>query len=153
MLIFCDAYLYFIILQCRKGNVILRNAEIVPITGLHGEPIFARPPAVALVEPNPGIYWWKNRILPYFLLIGLHSKPHRAYSELHGLWTVYNEMSDEFKEAAGNALLLGDLNAACDYFGRTEQLQKTLDPSNGFKWLIHNNMPTNVAKKRCAYDR
>lgn len=59
------------------------------ITGIIGEPIFAQPSFVALVEPNRAFYTWAHNTLPFFLLIGLHSKANRVYNELHGLGFVY----------------------------------------------------------------
>ena len=87
----------------------------------------------------------------------MHTKPTRTYSEIHGLWTVYNAAVNRFNQAVngnlqGNALILGDLNAACAYFDRTDQLQSTFTAANGFRWLIQNNMPTNL-RGNCAYDR
>lgn len=135
------------------------RTHVYDIPAVTHEPIFVRPPFVALVRANPHIYPWVLNNMPFFLLIGLHTKPTRTYSELHGLQIVYNMAVNDFNQIQfvngalhGNALILGDLNAACTYFDHTDQLQKTLDAAHGFRWLIPNNMPTNVGAS-CAYDR
>jgi len=43
------------------------------------------------------------------------------------------------------------LNADCSYFDEDQQIELR-DPSK-YKWLITNQMDTNVAGKSCAYDR
>ena len=132
---------------------------VYDIPGINNEPIFARPPFVTLVHANPVVYTWAQNTMPYFLLIGMHTKPTRTYSEIHGLRSVYNAAVNAFNQLQivngrlqGNALILGDLNADCAYFDRTDKLQSTVNAANGFRWLIQNNMPTNV-RGNCAYDR
>lgn len=64
------------------------------------------------------------------------------------------------KNTGGNVLMLGDMNAADPYFGQYDKehcfLYKQSNLGSGrknlFKWLITNDMHTNV-KRTKAYDR
>ena len=50
-----------------------------------------------------------------------------------------------------DVMILGDLNADCGYFDEDQQIELR-DPVK-YKWLITNQMDTNVAGTSCAYDR
>ena len=87
-----------------------------------------------------------------FVLIGIHTKPVRTYSELNGLVNVYNWARQHKSE---NALILGDLNADCGTFGPVEKQNSILYKERRyFKWLISDGTKTNaVSRQSCAYDR
>ena len=112
-------------------------------------PVFFRSPRVLRVQVKsdkvPELH-----CMPNFVLIGIHVRPTRAYSELNGLVDVYDWAKQEYKQE--NALILGDLNAAGGYFGPVDKIQNILRKRKGFRWLIKDNNPTNI-KGNKAYDR
>ena len=90
--------------------------------------------------------------MPKFILIGIHTKPVRTYSELNGLVNVYNWV----RRVSENALILGDLNADCGTFGPVEKQKSILyNAGQYFKWLVNDTVKTNPgsATQSCAYDR
>lgn len=87
-----------------------------------------------------------------FVLIGIHTRPHRTYSELNGLVEVYDLARKTFTQE--NALILGDLNADGDYFGTTDKKQNTLYARcDLFKWLVQDGNKTNYGQTSKTYDR
>ena len=88
--------------------------------------------------------------MPNFVLIGIHTRPARVYSELNGLVNAYDWARQHYNQQ--NALILGDLNAAGGYFGPVDRQQNVLVRRNDFRWLIDDFTPTNVAGTE-AYDR
>ena len=109
-------------------------------------PVFFRPPFVADVHVRNNIS--DLCCMPHFVLIGIHTRPARTYSELNGLVDVY----DWAKKKYENALILGDLNADSGYFGPVDKKQNVLVKRNDFKWLVKDDMKTNV-DGTSAYDR
>ena len=109
-------------------------------------PVFFRPPLVVLVDVK------ELGRMRKFMLIGLHARPFRAYSELNGLVDTYVWAMNKFN--AKNALILGDLNADCEYFGPVDEQQNFLvTRKKDFLWLVENKARTNTAAKPCAFDR
>ena len=115
--------------------------------------VFFRPPFVAHVKVNttsvPELH-----CMPEFVLIGIHTRPVRTYSELNGLVNVYDRRA-RVRGINGNALILGDFNADCGTFGPVERTQNTLYRERDiFHWLVEDGVKTNVAKSSdCTYDR
>ena len=91
--------------------------------------------------------------MPNFTLIGIHARPNRAYSEVNGLVNVYDWAKQTTKQE--NALILGDLNADCAYFGFVDKKQNILYTQRHiFKWLVNDGVKTNAySKSNCTYDR
>ena len=112
-------------------------------------PVFFRPPQVLHVQIKSNTVP-ELHCMPNFVLIGIHARPTRAYSELNGLVDVYDWAQQYYKQ--GNALILGDLNAAGGYFGPVDKIQNILRKRTGFRWLIKDDNPTNINGDK-AYDR
>ena len=115
-------------------------------------PVFFRPPFVAKVEVKAANVQ-ELECMPQFVLIGIHVRPHRAYSELNGLVNVYDRV--KLFTGRDNALILGDLNADCSYFGPVDKKQNVLYRLKQiFKWLVEDGVKTNAGSRRvCTYDR
>ncbi|XP_042347405.1 deoxyribonuclease I-like 1-like [Plectropomus leopardus] len=87
-----------------------------------------------------------------FVLIGQHTCPRNAMKEIDELYTVFKGIHKKWK--TDNVMILGDLNAGCNYVTikgwRTVRLRS--DPK--FWWLIGDEQDTTVRQKtHCAYDR
>ena len=111
-------------------------------------PVFFRPPMVIHVQVP------ELECMPVFLLIGIHVRPYRAYGELNGLVSTYDRSKKKY--GTENALILGDLNADCNFFGTVDKAQTVLRNRGDFKWLVDDKTVTNivsVGKEGCAYDR
>ena len=115
--------------------------------------VFFRPPFVARVQVNTTAAP-ELECMPEFVLIGIHTRPVRTYSELNGLVNVYDRTA-RVRGINGNALILGDLNADCGTFGPVEREQSVLRKRHIFHWLVKDEVKTNAAStsKDCTYDR
>ena len=106
--------------------------------------VFFRPPFVVRVD----------RALPKcmkkIVLIGIHTRPARTYSELNGLVDVYEMAKMEY--GTDNALILGDLNADRPSFGAVDKMQNILVLRSDFNWVIKDGDMTNHKQSR-SYDR
>jgi deoxyribonuclease-1-like protein len=84
-----------------------------------------------------------------FVLVGIHTKPDDAYSEIGNLTSVISSI----KEAIPNEkdiIVLGDFNADGIYFDENESSNPLRSPE--FHWLITNEMDT-MTKTDYTYDR
>jgi endonuclease/exonuclease/phosphatase family metal-dependent hydrolase len=82
-----------------------------------------------------------------FNLVTTHTSPSKNTAELAELGTAFGDVAGS---NASNPILLGDLNADCDYL--TDGTPLELRDSR-FYWIIPNGADTTVGKTRCAYDR
>ncbi|XP_061700704.1 deoxyribonuclease I-like 1-like [Syngnathoides biaculeatus] len=86
------------------------------------------------------------------VLIGQHTSPKSAMKEMDELYVVFKEISRKWKTQ--NAMILGDLNAACGYVTVKGWRAVRLRSDPKFRWLIGDEQDTTVREKtRCAYDR
>lgn len=83
------------------------------------------------------------------VIINIHVDPDDAKSEINDLPNVITDATTHFSES--DVVLLGDLNADCDYFDENDQTSPLR--TGNFRWLISNDMDTNVAASSCTYDR
>lgn len=72
-------------------------------------------------------------------LINFHAKPSDVQIELSYLEDVSN---------GKNVIIIGDLNADCDYYNNDEEIE-----FDSWNWLITDDMDTTVSNSDCAYDR
>lgn len=80
---------------------------------------------------------WANYSLTLYTL---HAKPEDVRNELVALQNLI--------EDKGNIVIMGDLNADCDYFNNI------LDPVfANWTWAIKDNVDTTTSMTNCAYDR
>jgi len=108
--------------------------------------IFEREPFVAKFSANNGKF--------DFVLINIHTKPDededKTAEEIASLLSVIEDARTEFADES-DFIILGDLNADCDYFDEYSLSSPLKDDE--YNWLITNGMDTNLASSRCTYDR
>ncbi|KAM9350908.1 deoxyribonuclease I-like 1-like [Symphorus nematophorus] len=87
-----------------------------------------------------------------FVLIGQHTCPRNAMKEINQLYTVFEGIHKKWK--TDNVMILGDLNAACNYVTIKGWRAVRLRSDPKFHWLIGDEQDTTVREKtHCAYDR
>ena len=89
--------------------------------------------------------------IPDFVLIGVHVKPTDAQAELDGLVKAYEKAVDIFNTTY--IILLGDMNADCQYLKDSENEQLKITTDERLVWLINKTVDTTVAASSCSYDR
>jgi len=83
------------------------------------------------------------------MLIGLHAKPTKAEEEIEALVDVHTAVKLHWN--TDNILIMGDLNADCDFFNPRDPHSLREDPP--FAWLIGDDVDTTTTSTDCAYDR
>lgn len=87
-----------------------------------------------------------------FVLITLHVKPDDALDEISSLEKVFEWAKFQYPNE-DDFILLGDLNAGCDY-ATSSELDELDIRNEDYIWIIPDNIKTNTAESRsCAYDR
>lgn len=107
-----------------------------------------------LFEREPYIVRFRARdsTLKDFTLVAIHVAPESAVPELQSLTRVYDDVSRKWKTP--DILILGDLNAACDYVRKKYWPDITIRQRSEFWWPIGDDMDTTVnSNTDCAYDR
>lgn len=107
-----------------------------------GEDVLHREPFIAQFSTKHGNF--------DFVLITSHVDPDDVDQELAVLPQIIAEAQNKFPNET-DMMILGDLNADCGYFDENQQI--ALRNPDKYKWLILNDMDTNVAGGSCAYDR
>jgi len=85
-----------------------------------------------------------------FVMINIHTKPGRI-EEIGSLndvywWALFEFFGDD------NFVILGDLNAGCDYASPGD-LDRMEIRGDNFLWITPDGADTNFSDSRCAYDR
>src|SRR3989344_463776 len=70
----------------------------------------------------------------------IHTKPEDVKNELNYLQNIV--------EDKGNVVILGDLNADCNYYNNILETQ-----FDSWNWIINDSEDTTVSNTNCAYDR
>ncbi|XP_070191522.1 deoxyribonuclease-1-like isoform X2 [Littorina saxatilis] len=112
------------------------------------EDAFEREPFSVLVAPKQ-----INNVK--LALIGFHAKPTDAVKEIGRLADVIGEVRRQFG-ADVEPIVLGDLNADCDYADRRRRLRAgdALTTNTSYVWLIGDDVDTTTRDSTsCAYDR
>jgi len=104
--------------------------------------IFERAPFAAQFEANG------HRVV----FLDVHVKPLDAVQEVDSLTDAYDKVVSHFG-GDDNVLILGDMNAGCDYLPNYAWEDIRLFTEPRFKWLIDNKIDTTVSREGCAYDR
>lgn len=86
-----------------------------------------------------------------FFLAGIHTAPSRAETEIDQMVDVYDYAIKEL--GTDNGILMGDFNAGCSYFTKTEMSVNRLKLDTRFRWLIGDDADTTTKASICAYDR
>nr|WAH99913.1 MAG: endonuclease/exonuclease/phosphatase family protein [Candidatus Methanoperedens sp.]WAI00067.1 MAG: endonuclease/exonuclease/phosphatase family protein [Candidatus Methanoperedens sp.] len=103
--------------------------------------LFHREPYVAEFKAKNGNF--------DFVLITIHTDPDTATQEITDLPAVVENAMGRF-QGEGDFIIMGDLNADCDYFN--ENSQSPL--KNGdYLWIINNSIDTTTKSTACTYDR
>ena len=85
-----------------------------------------------------------------FSLSGLHADPDEAAEEIAALEQVIGDVKVHFEDE--NVMVLGDLNADCNYFNSKDKEESPLRAPD-YYWLIDDEADTTVSATDCAYDR
>jgi len=86
-----------------------------------------------------------------FFIGGIHTNPSKAVQEIGDLVKVYDQAIKRFKIQDG--IIMGDFNAGCGYFPKSQWPSNPLRKDPRFLWLIGDNVDTTVGKADCPYDR
>lgn len=78
-----------------------------------------------------------------FTAYNIHTKPDNVSTELNTLESLINSEANK-----NNAIVLGDLNADCNYFNPYDSYS-----FNAWKWVIDDDADTTSGNSACAYDR
>jgi len=82
-----------------------------------------------------------------FTLLNAHTSPTKNVAELNGLEYFYRQ---EEGLGAKNIIILGDLNADCDYLTPTDTIAFR---NSQYIWAVKDGTDTTISKKSCTYDR
>lgn len=83
--------------------------------------------------------------------MAIHTAPDAAVAEINALDDVHTELQQQM--GTDNILILGDLNADCDYVTKTRMGELKLRINPKYHWLIRDEIDTTVSGTDCAYDR
>ena len=86
-----------------------------------------------------------------FTLVGVHTSPKHAFDEIDALLPVYEDAVSEFSDE--DVILLGDLNASCNYVRASRIDTLALRQDARFAWHINDDADTTTSGTNCAYDR
>jgi endonuclease/exonuclease/phosphatase family metal-dependent hydrolase len=126
------AYLYNTQTMQQIGN---------PYTYPDSNDLFQREPYVSEFKARNGNF--------DFVLITIHTDPDTADQEINDLPKVVENAKGRY-QGEGDFIIMGDLNADCDYFN-----ENSLSPlrSSDYLWLINNSIDTTTKSTACTYDR
>ena len=85
------------------------------------------------------------------VLIGIHTDPDSVVEEMEALVDVHAAVERRWN--TDNILIMGDLNADCNYASGRARERLTLRTDLRFTWLIHDDVDTTTTRSHCAYDR
>jgi len=86
-----------------------------------------------------------------FVLITIHTRPESAVEEIEALDHVFDWAKGEYPNE-DDFIALGDYNAGCTY-AKPNQLDSLAISGSNYIWVVPHDAETNLATKKCAYDR
>ncbi|KAK2548008.1 Deoxyribonuclease-1 [Acropora cervicornis] len=86
-----------------------------------------------------------------FAMVGIHTSPSEAVSEIDHLVDVYDDIVRRWK--LKDVIILGDFNGGCSYVTKSRWKVIRLATDRRFYWLFSDHVDTTVAKSDCPYDR
>lgn len=86
-----------------------------------------------------------------FAMVGIHTSPSEAVSEISRLVDVYDDIVRRWK--LKDVILLGDFNAGCSYVTKSSWQNIRLATDERFYWLFSDHVDTTVGRSNCPYDR
>lgn len=84
-------------------------------------------------------------------LIPLHASPEFAVEEIHELVEVHKDVVERW--GITNVIILGDLNADCNYVRASDWPNIALRSDKQYDWRTADDEDTTVSTTDCAYDR
>ena len=120
---------------------LLANYTFADPPGNSSPDIFQREPFIARFKSNNGSF--------DFVLIGIHTDPDEAVQEIDDLALTVGDARARFP-GEDDFIILGDLNADCDYFDADEPVSIK---NSSFIWIIPDTADTTTRSTDCAYDR
>ncbi len=104
-------------------------------------------------EPFIAHFKIKNKSFD-FILVTIHTDPDEATDEINKIPETIN-YADNKVTSDTDVIVLGDLNADCPRQGKYFDEDDSTSPmrADKYTWLISNDMVTNMAVKKCTYDR
>ncbi len=84
-----------------------------------------------------------------FVLITIHTDPDTARQEINDLPAVVENAKERY-QGEGDFIIMGDLNADCNYFDENSQSPLR---SSDYLWVINNSIDTTTKSTACTYDR
>ena len=86
-------------------------------------------------------------------MIGVHIRPDSSgtAAEIDALVPVYEEAVMRY--GTTNVIIMGDMNADCNYLSNTKYNELIFTTDDQFLWLIGKDNDTTVSNSDCAYDR
>ncbi|VDN99447.1 unnamed protein product [Rodentolepis nana] len=122
---------------CGPREIILN--ELIGITS----DLFERPPDCFVITPQ------QSQIR--MVVMAAHLDPDHVVREMEGLY----DLAPQCKELGQteNLIILGDMNADCNYLSRKRRESLRLKSDPAYKWLVPDEEDTTVASSSCAYDR
>lgn len=112
-----------------------------PYTYPDSNDLFQREPYVAEFKARNGNF--------DFVLITIHTDPDTATQEINDLPAVVDDAKGRY-QSEGDFIVMGDLNADCDYFNENSQSPLR---SSDYLWVINNSIDTTTKSTACTYDR
>ncbi|XP_021357431.1 deoxyribonuclease-1-like isoform X1 [Mizuhopecten yessoensis] len=107
---------------------------------------FERDPFSVLFQPN------NTDPEAAFAVIGIHTKPSNAVSEIKHLYNVYEDLVKRWNTS--NVMIIGDMNADCSFASIAQLRTLPIYMTGHFRWLINNEADTTTSPNtNCAYDR
>ena len=103
--------------------------------------LFQREPYVAEFKARNGNF--------DFVLITIHTDPDTATQEINDLPAVVENAKGNY-QGEGDFIILGDLNADCNYFNENSGSPLR---SSDYLWVINNSIDTTTKSTACTYDR
>ncbi|XP_033102319.1 deoxyribonuclease-1-like [Anneissia japonica] len=111
---------------------------------LSGDDLYEREPFIVRFQSNA-------TLVKDFVIVGIHTKPMEAVSEIDSLVEVYDDILNRWN--TDNVLFAGDMNADCSYVPVSRWPTIRLRTDDRFKWLIDDGVDTTTSNTVCAYDR
>jgi deoxyribonuclease-1-like protein len=112
-----------------------------PYTYPDSNDLFQREPYISEFKAKDGSF--------DFVLITIHTDPDTATQEINDLPKVVENAKSKYR-GEGDFIIMGDLNADCNYFN--EKSQSPLR-SGDYYWFINNSVDTTTKSTDCTYDR
>jgi deoxyribonuclease-1-like protein len=86
-----------------------------------------------------------------FFVIPIHTEPDRAVQEINALAKVYEDAVQRWN--LKNGVLIGDMNADCQYVKKSDWEKVSLSKDPRFLWLIKTGLDTASMNSECTFDR